>query len=190
MNRQRRVLGTAVTALLVSLLLAGCGGGEKENMDMQAAADRADAMLDTTLKAVTPEIRWTHHTWTSGSCTVTRRRKVMTIISEERMGNFLGVIERHWKKNGYRITGVNPDREMPALFARTSDGFQIDLSVGYKGQAVFTVTTPCVEKSDVAEPATVPNGPPYSYGEIPTPNVRSAFWSATTPLGPPAPASS
>ncbi|GHA74568.1 hypothetical protein GCM10010305_16730 [Streptomyces termitum] len=190
MNRSRRVARVALPLILSGATLAGCGTltgeGATADMNMQEAADRADAILDGTLKAVVPEVQWAHHTWTSGSCTVTRRRKVMTIISEERRGNFLGVIERHWKRSGYEIFGVNASREMPAIFAKTSDGFQVSLSVKYKGQAVFTIDTPCVEESDVADPASKPNGPAYPYGEIPTPHVHSDFWSATAP----APASS
>ncbi|WP_019889650.1 hypothetical protein [Streptomyces purpureus] len=150
-------------------------------MNMQEAAVRADAMLDATLSAVVPGVQWDHDTTTSGSCTVTRRRTVTTIISEQRRGNFLGVIERFWKKSGYEITGVNRDREMPAVFARTSDGFKLTVEFGYKGQAFFDVDTPCVNESDVAEPTTKPNGPAYPLGQIPTPNVHSDFWSATTP---------
>ncbi|MGY3338910.1 hypothetical protein ACVW0K_005009 [Streptomyces filamentosus] len=192
MNVPGRITRVAVAVITTGAVLAGCAGqggdGRARNgMNMQEAADRADAILDRTLKAVVPEVQWAHHTWTSGSCTVTRRRKVMTIISEERRGNFLGVIERHWKQSGFEISGVNADREMPAIFARTSDGFQVSLSVKHKGQAVFTVDTPCVEKSEVAEPASRPNGPAYPYGEIPVPNVRSDFWSGTTPA--PAPSS-
>ncbi|MET9953113.1 hypothetical protein ABZ135_16370 [Streptomyces sp. NPDC006339] len=151
-------------------------------MNMQAAAARADSLLDATIKAVVPEIQWTHHTWTSGSCTVTRRRKVMTIISEQRRGAFLGVVERFWKKSGYDITGVNRDQEMPAIFAKTPEGFQLTLTVGYEGQIVFRADTPCVAKSAVADPTTPPNGPAHPLGRIPAPNVRSAFWSAAAPL--------
>ncbi|MFH8726672.1 hypothetical protein [Streptomyces termitum] len=186
MTRQGRVMNTAMAALLVGLLLAGCEGGKRESMDMREAAARADAMLDGTLGAIVPPVQWDHDTTTSGSCTVTRRRTVTTVISEQRRGSFLGVVERFWKQSGYEITGVNPDREMPALFARSPEGFVTTVEIGYKGQAFFDVTTPCVEKSEIAEPATGPNGPSYSLGEIPTPNVHSDFWSATTP----APASS
>ncbi|MFF4169194.1 hypothetical protein [Streptomyces sp. NPDC001744] len=182
MKRPTRVI---VTALLTGMLIAGCGGqGGREtraDMNMQEAAERADAMLDATLGAVVPEVQWAHDTWTSGSCTVTRRRTVTTVISEQRRGNFLGVVERSWKKSGYEITGVNKDREMPAIFARTSDGFMMSVEVGYKGQAFFDVTTPCVQKAEVADPVGAPNGPAHPYGKIPTPHVRSAFWSATTP---------
>ncbi|GAA2818707.1 hypothetical protein [Streptomyces showdoensis] len=151
-------------------------------MNMQEAAERVDALLDATLGAVAPEVQWAHDTWTSGSCTVTRRRTVTTVISEQRRGAFLGVIERFWKKSGYEITGVNKDAEMPSVFARTPDGFEFDLTIGHAGQAFFDATTPCVGKSAVAEPAARPNGPAYPYGAVPTPNVRSDFWSAATPL--------
>lgn len=150
-------------------------------MNMQEAATRADGMLDATLSAVVPEVQWAHDTTTSGSCTVTRRRTVTTVLSEQRRGSFLGVIERFWKKSGYEITGVNQDKEMPATFARTSHGFQLSVEVGYKGQVFFDINTPCVEESEVAESTTKPNGPAYPLGQIPTPNVRSDFWSAETP---------
>ncbi|MFD0393540.1 hypothetical protein ACFQ3Z_17920 [Streptomyces nogalater] len=49
----------------------------------------------------------------TGTGQVTRRRYVMTIISSERRGNFLGVVERYWKKLGYTITSVRDHKEMP-----------------------------------------------------------------------------
>nr|WP_107420940.1 hypothetical protein [Streptomyces sp. CB03234] len=159
-------------------------------MDMQDAAEHADAMLDTTIKAVVPEIQWTHHNTTTGSCDVSRRRKVMTIISDERRGSFLGVIERFWKESGYKITAVRKSVDRPAIFAESPDGFGISLVFGHAGQAVFEVATPCVQQSEVAEPTTKPNGPAYPLGKIPTPNVRSDFWSAETPVpGSPSPSS-
>ncbi|MFC8511165.1 hypothetical protein ACFU3J_22375 [Streptomyces sp. NPDC057411] len=150
-------------------------------MNMQEAAERADAMLDATLGAVVPEVQWAHDTTTSGSCTVTRRRTVTTVVSEQRRGSFLGVIERFWKKSGYEITGVNKSQKAPAIFARTPDAFSITVEVAYKGQVFFDVTTPCVDHSDVAESTSKPNGPAYPLGKIPTPHVHSDFWSATTP---------
>ncbi|MFJ7065061.1 hypothetical protein [Streptomyces sp. NPDC101115] len=158
-------------------------------MNMQEAADRADAMLDATMKSVAPEIVWVHDTTTARSCDLSRRRTVMTLISEQRRGNFLGVVQRHWEESDYRIKSVRPDKEMPAVYAVSSDGFQIRVLIGHKGQAFFEVVTPCVEKSEVAEPTSKPNGPTYPLGQIPTPNVRSDFWSATTPLPSPTPSS-
>ncbi|MDT9680521.1 hypothetical protein RND61_00235 [Streptomyces sp. TRM76323] len=160
-------------------------------MDMQGAADRADAMLDETFKAIVPEVRWTHDTTTTGSCDVVRRRTVLTVISEARRGSFLGLVERAWKAKGYRITAVRAHKESPAVYAVSPDGFGIRLLFGYQGQAFFQVASPCVQESEVADPKTPPNGPSYPPDqEIPTPNVRSPFWSAETPASPPAQPSS
>ncbi|MCP9986337.1 MULTISPECIES: hypothetical protein [Streptomyces] len=180
------------SAVLATMLLTGCGvlNGKDENrgkvaaMDMQQAAERADAMLDGTLKAIVPEVEWVHDTTTVGSCDLSRRRTVMTIISEQRRGSFLGVVERFWKNSDYRIIAVNDDKEAPAVYADSPDGFGISLVFGYKGQAFFEVATPCVRESEVADSKSPPNGPSYPPGQIPIPNVRSPFWSAGTPAPP------
>lgn len=198
MRHMTRMVRTSASAVLAAALLAGCGilNGDDENrgsgaaLDMQQAAERADAMLDATFKAIVPEVEWVHDTTTAGSCDLSRRRTVMTVISEQRRGSFLGVIERFWKKSGYRITAVNDNKEAPAVYADSPDGFGISVVFGYKGQAFFEVATPCVRESEVAEPTSPPNGPTYPPGQIPTPNVRSPFWSAETPASPPAQPSS
>ncbi|MEV2247660.1 hypothetical protein [Streptomyces sp. NPDC049970] len=156
-------------------------------MNMQEAAEYSDSVLDATLRSVKPEVQWAHDDTTSGTCDLSRRRTVMTIISDERRGNFLGLVESSWKQSGYKITSVNENRESPAIFARTPEGFGVSLIIGFKGQAFFEVATPCVEKSEVAEPTAKPNGPAYEGVEIPRPNVRSDFWSADTPVPSPAP---
>ncbi|MEV5688205.1 MULTISPECIES: hypothetical protein [unclassified Streptomyces] len=151
-------------------------------MNMQEAAEHSDAMLDATLGAIKPEVQWAHDDTTEGSCDLTRRRTVMTIISEERRGSFLGMVERFWKRSGYKIISVNPSKEYPAIFARTPKGFGINVEIADKGQAYFEVNTPCVAKSEVAAPAAAPNGPAYEGVEVPRPNVRSDFWSVGTPV--------
>lgn len=151
-------------------------------MNMQEAAERADRMLDATIGAVAPEIQWAHDDTTIGSCEVTRRRTVTTVISQQRRGNFLGVVERFWQREGYTIKAVRRDLEMPAVYASSPDGFAIRLLFGYKGQAFFETVTPCVAESDVTNPVAKPNGPAYRGVPIPTPNVRSAFWSAEVPI--------
>ncbi|MFV2118864.1 hypothetical protein ACE14D_10645 [Streptomyces sp. Act-28] len=154
-------------------------------MDMQGAADRADTMLDETFKAIVPEVQWTHGTTTTGSCDVVRRRTVLTIISDARRGSFLGLVERAWKAKGYRITAVRAQKESPAVYAVSPDGFGIRLLFGYQGQAFFQVATPCVQESEVADPRTPPNGPAYLPDQkIPTPDIRSDFWSAEAPASP------
>ncbi|GAA2398312.1 hypothetical protein GCM10010420_25600 [Streptomyces glaucosporus] len=193
-----------IAVLCLAIPLAGCGLTEGEgggsqvdrailNMNMEEAARRADGILADTLGSVKPGVEWTHHVSTDGSCAdgehgatgtgqVTRRVAVMTVISEERRGSFLGVIERFWKKSGYRVLAVRGDQESPAIFVETPDGFRINLTFGYKGQAFFDADTPCVEESPVPPPSTEPNGPDYSGGKIPTPNRRSDFWSASSPV--------
>lgn len=184
-----RTVRLACVVVVAGVLIAGCGLlGDTQNgrgplvdMDMQGAAERADAMFYATVGAIKPEVEWVHDSTTSGSCDVTRYWTVMTEISEQRRGNFLGVVERFWKTSDYRIEMVNPSKEMPEIIATSPDGFGISVLIGYKGQAFFEATTPCVEKSKVAGPKRAANGRTYD-GEIPTPNVRSDFWSAETPV--------
>ncbi|MFB6780330.1 hypothetical protein ACFCX0_23510 [Streptomyces sp. NPDC056352] len=170
----------AAAGLLVSVSISGCVNDEKrEDMNMQEAADRADGILDAVLKTIEPEIQWAHGPTTTGSCDVTRRRAVMTIVSAERRGSFLGVVDRFWRKSGYRIKAINNDLDVPAIFAQTRDGFGVTLSIGGKGQAFFEVDSPCVKESEVAESTTPPNGPAYeNVYPLPRPNVHSDFWSA------------
>ncbi|MEU1231192.1 hypothetical protein [Streptomyces sp. NPDC005828] len=193
MRRMTRTVRTACAIVAAGALLAGCGLSDDTKdgdatvagLNMQQAAERADAMLYATVGAIKPEVEWVHSTTTSGSCDVTRYWTVMTVISEQRRGNFLGVVDRFWQASGYKITATHASKERPRLYAVSPDGFGISLVFGYKGQAFFEVTTPCVDESKVAVPTKVANGRTYD-GDIPTPNVRSDFWSATTP----APASS
>ncbi|WP_240799827.1 hypothetical protein [Streptomyces sp. A1277] len=165
--------------LILAVSLSGCAGnGKRIDMDMQAAADHADEIMDATLSSIEPAIQWAHGPTTTGSCDVTRRRSVMTIVSDERRGSFLGVVERDWKERGYRIKGINNDQYSPAIYAQTSGGFGVSLIFG-SGQAFFEVDSPCVEESEVAESTTPPNGPAYEgVYPLPRPNVHSDFWSA------------
>ncbi|MBA9045742.1 MULTISPECIES: hypothetical protein [Streptomyces] len=193
MKKLRTTLPVAVVA---AALLTGCATAHESakqlsnerreptmNITMQQAAERADGMLDATLDAIRPEVHWTHSGTSTGTCDVSRSRTVMTIVSKERRGNFLGIVQRFWEKSGYRIKSVNKSAEFPAVFARSADGFGISLVVGGAGQIAFEVDSPCVEPSKVAAPTTPSNGPDYDY-PIPRPNVHSAFWSSTAPITP------
>ena len=101
-------------------------------MNMQEAADHAEGIIDATLKAIDPSVEVMRGPSSDSNCTdfksagtgtgsVTRRRYVMTIISDERRGGFLGVVERYWKKHGYKITSVRNSTDMPAIFAVDPD---------------------------------------------------------------------
>ncbi|WP_244318281.1 hypothetical protein [Streptomyces brevispora] len=177
-----RVFMVLASCALISSCVGDVGqlnGRGGSGMDMQGAAERADALLDDVLEEIRPEVQWTHGPTTTGSCDVTRRRAVMTIISAERRGSFLGLVDRFWRKSDYRIKAVNDDVDVPAIFAQTRDGFGVSLIVGGKGQAFFEVDSPCVRESGVAEPLAKPNGPSYADAAvIPRPNIHSDFWSA------------
>ncbi|MER5207692.1 hypothetical protein [Streptomyces sp. NPDC002825] len=125
-------------------------------------------------------MQWTHRQTMAGNCSSDRSRTVMTIISEERRGAFLGLVDRHWKSKGFTFRATSKNKL--AAYYVSPDGFQAKVLIGWKGQAHFEVTTPCVEKSDVAPPTTPPNGPDYSKLPATAPNVTSDFWSAHTPI--------
>lgn len=145
---------------------------------MQEAADRADAILDDTLSGIKPSVQWVHGESTEGSCDVSRRRAVITVISEMRRGSFLGVVERGWEEVGYHRIGVNANPVSPATYFETPDGFRVRLLIGGGGQAFFEVATPCVDESPVTLPAPQPGGAEHVGEPVPAPNVHSDFWSA------------
>ncbi|WP_231626964.1 hypothetical protein [Streptomyces apocyni] len=186
---------------LAALALSGCGlidgdagtgrKGKARNVNMQQAGDQAEKILGDTLAAIKPGVETQPGPSSDPICTdfkndatgtgqVTRRRYVMTVISAERRGNFMGVVERYWKKEGYEITAVRPNKERPAVFARTPEGFQATAKIGREGQAFFSVMSPCVTESEVTEPEREPLAPdsPAAKG---LPYIRSPFWSANTP---------
>ncbi|WSQ85907.1 hypothetical protein OG722_16690 [Streptomyces sp. NBC_01212] len=151
-------------------------------MNMQRAAEASDRMLDGVLQSIQPQVRWTHGPTTTGSCEVSRRRTIMTVISAERRGSFLGLVDRHLRKAGYRVEAMNNDVDFPAIYARSTDGYTVSLRFGGEGQAFLRADTPCVEESEVAESTTQATAPTYEGMEnIPRPNIRSPFWSAGAP---------
>ncbi|WP_249401195.1 hypothetical protein [Streptomyces sp. PKU-MA01144] len=180
--------------------LSGCGlisdgdaapKGRTQSMNMQEAGEWAERILDGTFGAIKPSVEVQRGPSSDPICTdfkndstgtgqVTRRRYVMTIISDERRGSFLGVVERHWKKDGYVITTVRKHKENPAIFATSPEGFQVVLEFGYRGQASVDVTSPCVTESEVTEPPRQPIDPGSPAAEG-FPYIRSDFWSAETP---------
>lgn len=180
----------AVMSIAV-FLLSGCAsttrsevpinGRDRGNMNMQEAADRADGILDDTFSGIRPPVQWVHGESTEGSCDVSRRRAVTTVISEKRRGSFLGVVEREWKDAGYRQIGVNANAVSPATYFETPDGFRVRLLIGGGGQAFFEVATPCVERSQVSMPAPPPGEAQHVGEPVPAPNVHSTFWSGGAP---------
>ncbi|MFB6618640.1 hypothetical protein ACIGFK_29610 [Streptomyces sp. NPDC085524] len=148
-------------------------------MTMQQAAERADAILDATFAAVRPPVCWTHRDSQAGTHGTDRRRAVTTIIAEERLGGFLGLVERHWTGRGYALRTTSRDGR--AAYFATPDGFQLSVVVGWKGQPHFRVTTPPAEPSAVAPPTTPPQGPDRRHEEVPEPDQFDPFWSVAEP---------
>ncbi|MFC9425305.1 hypothetical protein [Streptomyces sp. NPDC056987] len=192
-------LATALVMMTAGCSASGTPWAEKENkqvvskISLQAAAEKSDAIMLNTISSVQPPLNWVHDSATERRCrdytidgkatsSATRRAAVMTILSEERRGNLLGVLERLWKKRGYEITGTNPSKENPAIFARTPEDFRMSVIVGDKGQFFFKITTPCFIESEVSPPKTEANGTPFEGTDVPYPSVHSDFWSATTPI--------
>ncbi|WP_101392037.1 hypothetical protein [Streptomyces sp. TLI_146] len=165
-------------------------------MNMEQGAHRADALLQQTLGDITPPLRWNHGPsidkicadWKNegtGTGTVKRRIIILTKVSAERRGSLLGVIERNWKARGFKITNVNPSKDMPAMDATTPDAFHISVEVGATGQFGFVIATPCLTQTNgVTNPTTTPNTPQR---DVPFPapaDIHDNFWSATTPDAP------
>ncbi|MCY0947535.1 hypothetical protein [Streptomyces antarcticus] len=194
---------SALLALAVLAAFAvGCGpdtdgGPAKRNstMNMQQGAERADAILQETLAAVRPELRWNHGPAGDAGCTdaaggatgtgaADRSVTILTIVSEQRRGALLGIIERAWKDRGYTITDVRPSASFPAIYASTPDGYSLVAKVAGEGQFFMEAATPCLEDHPVQEPTTKPNTPVRTTPYPQRPDVRDDFWSATTPLPP------
>ncbi|OAR24149.1 hypothetical protein A8W25_17015 [Streptomyces sp. ERV7] len=166
-------------------------------MNMQQGAEKADVILQKTLAGITPGLRWVHDSsediscsdWKNagtGTSSVIRGVMVMTIVSPERRGALLGVVERNWKASGYKITRVNASKELPSITAFTPENFQVHVAVGGEGQFRFSVTTPCLTDSPVQRPTTPSNvdtnTPAYEGGKFfPRPYLHDDFWSAKTP---------
>ncbi|MDJ1134424.1 hypothetical protein [Streptomyces iconiensis] len=161
-------------------------------MDMSEAAKKADALLGDTLEALPRGVVWTHRETLTEACrdavnkpvdnsTVSRHLAVLTVISAERRTAFLDSVLSHWKSKGYKVTSINKSR-MPAVFVKTKDGFALELTIGYKGQAHFSAASGCAEKSDVPEPTTKANGPDTTGRDVPRPYIKDDYWSLPKPL--------
>ncbi len=190
---------TAGALLALAALVAGCGPGADDGSDkrndtvqLQQGAERADAILQETLAAVQPELKWNHGPSSDAGCTnalgnatgmaaADRSIAVLTIVSEQRRGALLGVIERAWRERGYKITSVRKSPTFPGIYASTPDGYSLEVKVAGEGQFFLGASTPCLEDTGIQQPASKPNTPDRS-GEFPQrPDVQDEFWSATTP---------
>ncbi|MFB6863913.1 hypothetical protein ACFCZQ_32460 [Streptomyces virginiae] len=197
--QMKQTLRAALSVLAFTALAAGCGPGDekadrKPTMNMQQGAERADAILQDTLGAVRPELKWNHGPGGSAGCakgvagaatgtgSAKRSITILTVVSEQRRGALIGVIERDWKSRGYKITSVRQAAEAPAVYASTPDGYSLSVEVAGEGQFFLDAATPCLADSPVMDPMTQPNTHVRTTEFPQRPDERDEFWSAETPV--------
>ena len=197
MTKFHKVPGLLI--LLVALCMAsGCSADgnpfsekKQQTMDATQARTRIDTLLNETLQAIEPPLKWRDGWYNvrentsgindrpDGTAHINRDRYIMTKISQAKFGAPLGTVERYWKKQGYTITSVDADKRMPAIYARTQDGNRISIEIGYWSNVTFTAGVPYIPYTGddypfgygPAEPTASDGGPDLE------PTVDDPFWS-------------
>ncbi|WP_371772902.1 hypothetical protein [Streptomyces sp. NBC_01438] len=177
--------------LLVAALTACQGRKEQEEpaMDMQQAGQRAEALLDGTMEAIHPSVKWVYGTPSetpcstglnrpTGTTTVFRSRNILTLVSEQRRGELLEQVRRYWEQQGARDFSVFSDKDVPRIRATTSDGFSVVLQVGDIGNVFVRAGAGCVADSAMTYPAETPGTLGGPKKEELTPREHSDFWSS------------
>ncbi|MFF3259261.1 hypothetical protein ACFYWO_08795 [Streptomyces sp. NPDC002932] len=192
MSGPLRLLGCV---LLVVVVLAACQGEaepEEPAMDMQQAGQRSEAILDGTMAAIHPSVKWARGTPGESACstglnrptgttTVVRSRNILTVVSEQRRGELLEQVRRYWKQQGAQDFSVKSDKNMPWIRATTADGFSLSLQVGSIGNVFADAGLSCAEDSDMTYPPGTPGQPGGPKKEELTPREHSDFWSSGGP---------
>ncbi|WP_371629367.1 hypothetical protein OG892_14455 [Streptomyces sp. NBC_00341] len=186
-----RLLG----CVLLVVVLAACQGEaepEEPAIDMQQAGQRAEVILDGTMAAIHPSVKWVHGTPAESACstglnrptgttTVFRSRNILTVVSKERRGELLEQVRRYWKQQGARDFSVFSDKDVPRIRARTTDGLAVILQVGSIGNVSVEAGLSCVEDSAMTYPTGTPGQPGGSKKEELMPREHSDFWSSGGP---------
>ncbi|MEU4351627.1 hypothetical protein [Streptomyces sp. NPDC023838] len=157
-------------------------------MNMQQAGEGSENILDATLAAIQPPVKWAYGAPMQEACstdlneptgktTVTRSRNILTIVSPHRRGNLLGVVQRYWESAGFKVTSVRDDGSMPWLRASRADGFSVSLQVGSVGNVFLSASFACAEDSEMTYPTGTPGKPGGPRVEELKPRERSEFWS-------------
>ncbi|MFB8037753.1 hypothetical protein ACFC5Z_33480 [Streptomyces sp. NPDC056004] len=162
-------------------------------MNTQQAGQRSEATLDGTLAAIRPPVKWAYGAPVEAACstglnesagttTVTRSRNVLTVVSEQRRGHLLGLVQRYWEQQGFQAVSVGSDKDMPRIRARDADGFTVSLDVGSVGNVSVSAGVSCAVNSAMTYPKGAPGHPGGPEAEELRPRQRSEFWSYSEPF--------
>lgn len=168
-------------------------GRRAPTMDMRQAGQRAEEILDSTLAAIRPPVKWAYGAPVEAACStglneqtgttaVTRSRNILTAVSGQRRDNLLGLVQRYWERQDFRVVNVNSDKDMPRIRARNADGFTVSLDVGSIGNVSISAGLSCAENSAMTYPKGTPGHPGGPKAEKLRPRERSDFWSSNEPL--------
>ncbi|WP_330312197.1 hypothetical protein [Streptomyces sp. NBC_00523] len=186
-----RLLG----CVLPSMVLTACWGGtgrEEPKMDMQQAGERAEEILDGTMAAIRPPVKWERDNPSQLACdnglnrpigatSVYRGRTILTVVSERRRGELLELVQRYWKQQGFGDFETDSDAHMPQIRATSADGLVVILDVGDIGNVYFTAGFSCAKDSEMTYPSGTP-GLPWGVTKADgIPRKYSAHWSETAP---------
>jgi hypothetical protein len=158
-------------------------------MDAQNASRRIDALLNKTLTAVHPRLKWrdgpaeiTQHMDSlnepTGAVTVSRARYVRNKVSKEKLQKLFAAVETSWKNAGYGIENVN--RREPSCTGRTPDDLRISFSVGGNGNVYFGASADAKDpqiSGDVLPGEEGDEFPEGQSGPEIAPDVDDPYWS-------------
>ncbi|MFB8212462.1 hypothetical protein [Streptomyces sp. NPDC056010] len=182
-----RLLGCVVLAVFLTACQAG-KEQEKPKMDMKQAGQRAEEILDDTMEAIQPSVKWvrgvamvspcsTNLNEPTGTTTVVRSRNILTVVSERRRDELLKMVQRHWKKRGATDFDVHSDEKMPRIRAKTADGLTVTLDVGYAGNVYIRAAFGCAQDSAMTYPKGTPGQPGGPDEPERIPREHSSYWS-------------
>ncbi|MEU8571694.1 hypothetical protein AB0C51_25870 [Streptomyces pathocidini] len=160
-------------------------------MEARHAAQRLDELLDDTLTAIDPGLKWRDGSTEvlqrndavlnepNGEATVSKTRYVRTKVSEDKLDRLLKAVEHRWKESGYKVTGISPGE--PGFVGRAPDGFSLRCAVGGAGNVYFDAASSGVE--DPGYSGTMPGekgdripADPDGYPLL-KPDITDPYWS-------------
>jgi hypothetical protein len=166
MKRYRYVAWMLGPALLLPLVLSGCGGSGV-TMTHQQAVDRSIHLVNEVVSLLHPRPGLELYPGLSGddSCenalgetssqVTTGNTYLLRGISVSDNAAVGRQVLAYWQREGYQVTqsqGVGT--EQPSIFVQTPDGFHMSLQTGGDGVLSVGASSPCVEP----EPGGTPTG--------------------------------